>query len=171
MDISQILKKQRKEKQLTQSQLAEIIYVSKKTISNWENGRTTPDIKSVIHLATLFELSLDELLIEDSKLVNELKKKEQFAELTKIYWLGPIATSLLLLVLMYLPEKTASLWKLLIISLASCTNIATILYFQMKRYRLKGKDEKLRKELKQSQLFFFGLVLFACFFFLFLYFC
>lgn len=46
MDISSILKKKRRDHKLTQEQLAEKIFVSTKTISNWENNKTTPDIDS-----------------------------------------------------------------------------------------------------------------------------
>ena len=44
VDIDIILKEKRAEYQLTQEQLAEKIFVSKKTISNWETQKTTPDI-------------------------------------------------------------------------------------------------------------------------------
>lgn len=48
MNIGQTLKEKRKDSQLTQEQLAEKIFVSTKTISNWENNKTTPDIDSLI---------------------------------------------------------------------------------------------------------------------------
>lgn len=169
MDISRILKEKRKEKHWTQDQLSEAIFVSKKTISNWENERTTPDIESLIRIAKLFDLSLDELLLEDSILVNEMKKKEKIADLTKIYWVGPFTTGVMLVLLMYLPFEKNSLWQLLIIGLASCTNLASIFYFKMKLYLLKGQKSKIEKELKHSRIFLFAFVLFFCLFIAFLY--
>lgn len=77
MKISQMLKEKRAEYGLTQEQLSEQIFVSKKTISNWETGKTTPDIDSLIRLAKLFDLSLDELLLEGSDVVKDIKKKEK----------------------------------------------------------------------------------------------
>lgn len=56
MLIGEILKEKRKEYQLTQEQVSEKIFVSRKTISNWETGKTTPDIESLIRLANLFDL-------------------------------------------------------------------------------------------------------------------
>lgn len=163
MEISQVVKDKRKEQGLTQEQLAEKIFVSKKTISNWENGRTTPDIESLIQIAHLFELSLDSLLLEGSTIVADFKKREQLAELTRIYWLGPMITEALLLILLYFPaENSEKQWTLLVIVLAAITNLISILYFKAKIYRLKGIEEKLNKELKYMRItgiVFFVLVL------------
>lgn len=69
-----MLKEKRNEYQLTQEQLAEKIFVSTKTISNWETGKTKPDIESLILLAKLFDLSLDNLLLEGSDMVKSMDK-------------------------------------------------------------------------------------------------
>jgi len=74
MIISEMLKEKRSEYGLTQEQLSEKIFVSRKTISNWETDKTTPDIDSLIHLANLFNLSLDNLLLEGSNVVENIKK-------------------------------------------------------------------------------------------------
>lgn len=153
MEISQVVREKRKEQGLTQEQLAEKIFVSKKTISNWENGRTTPDIESLIQIAHLFELSLDSLLLEGSTIVADFKKREQLAELTRIYWLGPMITEVLLLILLYFPaEESEKQWTLLVIVLAALTNLISILYFKAKIYRLKGIEEKLNKEMKYIRI-------------------
>lgn len=153
MEISQVVKRERNEQQLTQDQLAEKLFVSKKTISNWETGRTTPDIESLIRLAHLFELSLDSLLLEGSNVVEDIKKREKLAELTQIYWLGPVITEILLLILLYLPSGNAeNEWMLGIIVLAATTNLLSIIYFKSKIYHLKGTEEKLYKELKYIRI-------------------
>lgn len=88
MTIGKILKEKRTESQLTQEQLAEKIFVSRKTISNWETGKTTPDIDSLIRLANLFDLSLDNLLLEGSEVVEkinkDIKNKKKYRTLTII---------------------------------------------------------------------------------------
>ncbi|MEG0619300.1 MAG: helix-turn-helix transcriptional regulator [Bacilli bacterium] len=88
MEIRKMLKDKRAEYQLTQEQLAEKIFVSKKTISNWETGRTSPDIDSLIRLANLFDLSLDNLLLEGSEVVEKINKdvknKKKYRTLTII---------------------------------------------------------------------------------------
>lgn len=56
------LKKLRKEKSMTQEQLAEILGVTNRSISRWENGFSMPDFDLVIELAEYYGVSIDELL-------------------------------------------------------------------------------------------------------------
>ncbi|MFW7432009.1 helix-turn-helix domain-containing protein [Vagococcus carniphilus] len=77
MEIGKMLKEKRAEHELTQEELSEKIFISKKTISNWETGKTTPDLDSLIRLANLFDLSLDNLLLEGSTMVENINKKEK----------------------------------------------------------------------------------------------
>lgn len=74
MNIGQKLKNTRLTSGLTQESVAEKIGVSRQTISNWENDKSYPDIVSVIALSSLYSISLDELLKEDSKMVEYLQK-------------------------------------------------------------------------------------------------
>lgn len=83
MIIGETLKEKRTENQLTQDQLAEKIFVSRKTISNWETGKTTPDIDSLVRLANLFELSLDNLLLEGSEVVENISNESKYKKLYK----------------------------------------------------------------------------------------
>lgn len=72
MELSQKLQKRRKEMKLTQEEVAEKIYVSRQTISNWENGRTLPDIKSLVLISDIYEISLDDLIKEDTRVIKKL---------------------------------------------------------------------------------------------------
>jgi len=65
MDIGSKLKNARVEKGLTQEQAAEALFVSRQTVSNWENGKTFPDILSVVRMSGLYSVSLDHLLKEE----------------------------------------------------------------------------------------------------------
>lgn len=64
MDIGLKIKNARIKTNLTQEQVAEALGVSRQTISNWENGKTYPDIISVIKMSDLYDISLDHLLKE-----------------------------------------------------------------------------------------------------------
>ena len=59
MDISKQIKKYRLNSKLSQEDLAEKVFVTRQTISNWENGKNYPDINSLVLLSTLFGVSLD----------------------------------------------------------------------------------------------------------------
>ena len=96
MDIGQKLQKARIQANLTQEQVAETLGVSRQTISNWENEKSYPDIKSVIILSDIYDVSLDHLLKEKEEKsmtnyldyleesTNTVKSKNKFSKLILI---------------------------------------------------------------------------------------
>lgn len=73
MEINKCLKEERIKNNITQEQLAEELGVSRQTISSWENGKSYPDIVSIIKLSDLYNISLDQLLKEDKQLINNMQ--------------------------------------------------------------------------------------------------
>ena len=73
-------KKYREKQNISQDELAEKIFVSRQTISNWENNKSYPDIKSLLLLSNIFKVSLDDFMKGDiekiKKLVNTQKVRE-----------------------------------------------------------------------------------------------
>ena len=67
-DIGSKIKAARIEKKLTQEQVAELLGVSRQTISNWENEKSYPDIISVIKMSECYDVSLDYLLKGELKM-------------------------------------------------------------------------------------------------------
>ena len=67
-DIGSKIKAARMEKKFTQEQVAEVLGVSRQTISNWENGKSYPDIISVIKMSECYGVSLDYLLKGEEKM-------------------------------------------------------------------------------------------------------
>ena len=65
MEIGSKLKNARNGKGITQEQAAELLGVSRQTISNWENNKSYPDIISVIKMSDIYSVSLDHLLKEE----------------------------------------------------------------------------------------------------------
>lgn len=61
-DIGKFIQEIRKEKGLTQKELAELIGVSDKTISKWENGNSSPDTSMLMSLSEALEVTVNELL-------------------------------------------------------------------------------------------------------------
>lgn len=68
MKIGQIISGKRKEKGITQQELAEFVGVSKAAVSKWETGLTYPDITLLPLLAAYFDVSMDQLLDYHSQL-------------------------------------------------------------------------------------------------------
>lgn len=76
MEIGKQIKKYRNEMNLSQEELSEKIFVSRQTISNWENNKNYPDIKSLLLLSSLFNVSLDILIKGDLEEMKEQIEKE-----------------------------------------------------------------------------------------------
>lgn len=74
MEIGTIIRKARNESALTQEQAAEALGVSRQTVSNWENGKSYPDIISVIKMSDLYSVSLDYLLKEETSMKQTYKE-------------------------------------------------------------------------------------------------
>ena len=77
MNISDKIKDNRKQAGLTQEEIAQTLHVSRQTISNWETGRSIPDIYSLVELSNIYDISLDHLVKEDIIMMNELKKENK----------------------------------------------------------------------------------------------
>ena len=83
--ISNLIKIKRKEKGLTQEELAQKINVTEKAISRWETGRGTPDISLLIPLSKELDLDVSELLNgeENKKSKNDVEQLIEYNEITK----------------------------------------------------------------------------------------
>ena len=62
MTIGSIIKNLRIENKMTQNELASLLFTSQDTISLWERNKSLPDVKSVIKMATIFNVSTDYIL-------------------------------------------------------------------------------------------------------------
>ena len=80
--IGSFLKELRKEKNLSQEELAERFNVSSRSISRWENGNTMPDISIIIELADFYDVDIRELLNGERK--SENMKEELKETLTMV---------------------------------------------------------------------------------------
>ncbi|MBQ7874128.1 MAG: helix-turn-helix transcriptional regulator [Oscillospiraceae bacterium] len=83
MEIGKQIKKYRTEQKLSQDELADKIFVTRQTISNWENDKNYPDIKSLVMLSSLFGVSLDVLVKGDLEKMKEEIKNEDIKEFKK----------------------------------------------------------------------------------------
>lgn len=106
MELGNKIKYYRGEKELSQEELAERVYVSRQTISNWENNKSYPDINSIVLLSEIFEISIDNLIKGDVELMKkeinseEVKKLNFYASMMGILML--VATILLMPMLKFI---------------------------------------------------------------------
>ena len=86
----------RQEAQLSQEELANRVYVSRQTISNWENDKSYPDVNSLVLLSEIFQTSLDNLIKGDVEVMKDVIQKEEIEKMNrygKSYTIMLIATA------------------------------------------------------------------------------
>lgn len=67
MELAKRIKEHRERLGMSQADLAKAVFVTRNTISNWETSRTYPDVQSLLILSNLFGVSIDSLVKEDSR--------------------------------------------------------------------------------------------------------
>lgn len=106
MELGNKIKYYRGEEELSQEELAERVYVSRQTISNWENNKSYPDINSIVLLSEIFEISIDNLIKADVELMKkeinseDVKKLNLYSSIMLILML--VATILLMPMLKFI---------------------------------------------------------------------
>lgn len=96
MELGKQIKKHRQEVQLSQEKLADRVYVSRQTISNWENDKSYPDVNSLVLLSEIFQISLDNLIKGDIEVMKDIIQKEEIVKMNrygKIYTIMLIVTA------------------------------------------------------------------------------
>lgn len=83
MNIGNQISAIRKEQQLTQEQFRSLFHVTRQTVSNWENEKSYPDLQMLINISNQFEISLDTLIKEDSKMVKTIDKERVLGKIKK----------------------------------------------------------------------------------------
>lgn len=90
MELKNQIRAYRTDRKLSQEELAEAVYVTRQTVSNWETGKSYPDIQSLLRLSALFDISLDQLIKGDLELMKEKINAEEiraFNRLSNVFML------------------------------------------------------------------------------------
>lgn len=74
-EVGKNIKKCRKEKNLTQDELAERLFCTRQTISNYENGKSEPNIALLVELAKVLEVDVNDLIYGPKKKENRKQQK------------------------------------------------------------------------------------------------
>ena len=84
MELGNKIKELRKAQNINQNELAEKLFVSRQTISNWENDKSYPDIQSVLLLSEIFDVSVDTLLKGDVEKMERIVTEQMQADINKM---------------------------------------------------------------------------------------
>lgn len=125
MEIGKKLRAARAKCGLTQEQAAEKLFVTRQTVSNWENEKSYPDIVSIVKISELYGVSLDELLKGDDEIMKHLEETTNVVKSGKRLF-AAIILNIVLIIAMFaaaqlMPDKayiTALVFCLALVSTA-----------------------------------------------------
>ncbi|MBE6900416.1 MAG: helix-turn-helix transcriptional regulator [Ruminococcaceae bacterium] len=98
-NVGENIKKMRKKLKITQDELSEKLNVTRQAVSNWENGKTEPDIETLTKMAQIFDISIDELVDGIPKGIKELRGKKSHLYIGIAFTLFYILSSLTMILI------------------------------------------------------------------------
>ncbi len=125
------LRTKRKERNMTQEELAEVLNVSVGVISKWEKGLSCPDLETLIEIANFFEISVDVLLGYDI----QCKSKEKLCEEIKKHILS---------------KERSTPFDSVEKGIKNYPNDFEVIYLSAELYGVKGTEAKCKKQLKRA---------------------
>ena len=130
MEFHEKLQELRKQKGLTQEELAEKLYVSRTAISKWESGRGYPNIESLKAIAKFFSVTVDDLLSTDEVLTiaeeDSKHKEKHFCDL--IYGLLDLCIAMLLFLPFFAEKADGAIQGVSLITLGGVQPYLKIAY-------------------------------------------
>ncbi len=136
MEVGAQIRKYRSNMGISQEQLAEKVYVSRQTVSNWETNKYYPDIHSLLLLSTLFDISLDQLIKGD---VERMRKEIKETEIRRLNRYGNIYAALLALTVLSAVPLVAWMGWYALIPWAALAGVT--MYFAVKVEKVKKDND------------------------------
>lgn len=136
MELGNRIKELRKAQNINQDELAEKLFVSRQTISNWENDKSYPDIQSVLLLSEVFNVSVDQLLKGDVEQMERIVTEETKTDISKMNFYAIIMLIMFVIIMITTPImalKMEGLWFLIPFAVL----VAFSMYFAQKIEKIK----------------------------------
>ena len=131
MEFNKKLQELRKQKGLTQEELAASLFVSRTAISKWESGRGYPNIESLKAIAKFFSVTVDELLSTDEVLTiaeeDNKQKEKHFRDL--MYGLLDLCIAMLLFLPLFAEKADGAVQSVSLIALGGIQLYLKVAYF------------------------------------------
>lgn len=111
MTFGKTLKERRSQLDLTQQEVAKKLYISRQTISNWENGKSYPDLDMLIKISDVYHVSIDSLLKGDQELKKSLDTQKVESILLPMEYI-PLLLNIATAILTFLVPK--NIWVIFV---------------------------------------------------------
>lgn len=133
MEFGEKLQKLRKDKGLTQEELAEALYVSRTAVSKWESGRGYPNIESLKEISRFFSVSVDNLLSSEKLLsIAEKENKSNIRNMCNLIFGIADILSLVLIILPLYPNTVGDfVYSVNLLNYTQISQHNIILYWAM----------------------------------------
>lgn len=142
MELGSQIRKYRTKASFSQEQLAEKVFVTRQTISNWENDRSYPDIRSLVLLSEVFQVSLDQLIKGD---LEKMKKEIDRQEYDRFH-MDSIIFTVLFIALLILPIPLVRLFKWTGMAIYVCLfGIGMYYALRLEKYKKKFNIQTYRE--------------------------
>ena len=130
MEFNEKLQELRKQKGLTQEELAKSLYVSRTAISKWESGRGYPNIESLKAIAKFFSITVDELLSTDEILTiaEEDNKQKEMRLRNIIFGLLDLSNAMLFVLPLFASKANGAIESASLLSLSGVQSYLKIAY-------------------------------------------
>ena len=130
MEFNEKLQELRRQKGLTQEELAVALYVSRTAVSKWESGRGYPSIDSLKRIAGLFNITVDQLLSGDELLTIALEDNKERANNVRdlVFGLLDISVSLLLFLPLFAQRTDGAVLEVSLLSLTALSPYLKTIY-------------------------------------------
>ena len=131
MEFNEKLQELRKQKGLTQEELAEALYVSRTAISKWESGRGYPNIESLKAIAKYFSVSVDQLLSSDAilNLAEEDQKRRTMSFRDTVFGLLDLSGIMLIFLPFFAQRAEGGAQEVSLLSLTLVQPYMKVAYF------------------------------------------
>ena len=126
MELGSHIKAKRAELGISQDELAGRIYVSRQTISNWENDKTYPDVQSLLLLSQVFGTTIDELVRGDVDAMKETVEKDALLVKRLSYVMVGFIVLMVLAMIWWVAQMTV--WDLSIVQTLPTVALALVLW-------------------------------------------
>ena len=159
MEFNEKLQELRKNKGLTQEELAEKLYVSRTAVSKWESGRGYPNIESLKEISTFFSVSIDELLSTEKLLfIAEKENKSNIKNICeKLFSVVDLLSVLLIILPLYPDTVDGFIYSVNLLNYVETSEFNKVVYWCgflvfivlgiVKSVLIKLKKEKVNKSI------------------------
>lgn len=153
MEFGKQLKQRRKDLNLTQADVAEKLYVTRQTVSNWEVGKNYPDLNMLIKISDVYQVSIDSLLRGDEDLKNYIDRGKASRAFNTVCAVVMIITGLF----DYNQSAiTANIWSSITALIISLSGLFVTIYQLKTGYLFAGESKEKYNERIKSVSFSLG---------------